>query len=136
VAVKFSYDHGLIWTQPTPIILNGLPAGYQRLFDPTLTVFSNDSIRIYYSSSSGFPSGGLDSTVNTYSAKSVDGIHYEFKPGPRVDELSGRVIDPVFIHFITGWHYMSPVGAPQQGTYHYVSPDGLTFNPVPLVRLI
>ena len=133
VAVKFSYDNGLTWTQPTPIIVNGLPAGYQRPFDPTLTVFNNDSIRIYFSSSAGMPSGGLDSTVNTYSAKSADGIHYEFEPAARVDELSKRVIDPAVIYFNTGWHYMSPVGAPQEGAYHYVSPDGINFNPVPLV---
>ena len=28
---------------------------------------------------------------------------------------------------------MSPIGAPQQGAYHYVSPDGLNFTPVPII---
>ena len=131
VATKFSYDNGLTWTQPTPVVVNGLPVNYQRPFDPTLTVFSNDSLRIYFSSSDGTPMGGLDSTVNTYSAKSSDGINFYFEPGSRVDELTNRVIDPTIIFFNTGWHYLSPIGSPQQGAYHYVSPDGLNFTPVP-----
>ncbi len=36
VAVKFSYDGGLSWTAPTPIVVNGLPANYQRPFDPAV----------------------------------------------------------------------------------------------------
>jgi hypothetical protein len=130
VAVKFSYDNGLSWTQPTPIFVHGLPASYQRPFDPTLTVYTSDSLRIYFSSSIGIPMGGLDSTVNTYSAKSSDGVNFYFESGERVDEPTNRVIDPAVIYFNTGWHYLSPVGAPQQGAYHYVSPDGLNFMPV------
>jgi hypothetical protein len=81
VAVKFSYDNGITWTQPIPIVVNGLPPNYQRPFDPTLVIYNSDSIRIYFSSSDGFPIGGLDSTVNTYSAKSIDGINYTFDTG-------------------------------------------------------
>ncbi len=131
VAVKYSYDNGLTWTTPVPIVVNGLPANYQRPFDPTLAVFGGDSIRIYFSSSNGMPAAGLDSTINTYSAKSHDGVNYTFEPNPRVDQLSNRVIDPAVIHFATGWHYLAPIGSPAQGAYHYVSPDGLTFSQVP-----
>lgn len=130
VATKFSYDNGLTWTEPSPIIINGLPSNYQRAFDPTLTIFNNDSIRIYFSSSATPPVGGLDSTVNTYSAKSADGIHFTFEPNPRVDVLPNRVIDPAVIYFNNSWHYASPIGAPQQGAYHYVSPNGLNFSAV------
>jgi len=130
VAVKFSYDNGLTWTQPTPVIVNGLPVNYQRPFDPTLTGLNFDSLRLYFSSSNGFPMGGLDSTVNTYSAKSSDGINFYFESGARVDQPTNRVIDPAIIFFNTGWHFLSPIGAPQQGAYHYVSPDGLNFTPV------
>ncbi len=130
VAVKFSYNNGITWTQPTPIVVNGLPANYQRPFDPTLVVFNNDSIRIYFSSSDGFPTLGLDSTVNTYSAISSDGMNYSFDDNARVDELHNRVIDPALIHFNNGYHYLSPIGSPQQGAYHYVSPNGLSFTKV------
>jgi len=130
VAVKFSYDAGLNWTAPTPIVVNGLPLNFQRPFDPTLVVFGGDSLRIYFSSSEGIPMGGLNATVNTYSAKSLDGVHYTFEPGPRVDELSNKVIDPAVIYFNQSWHYTAPIGAPQEGAYHYVSPDGLNFSPV------
>lgn len=131
VAVKFSYDNGLSWTQPTPIIINNMPSSYQRAFDPALTVFGGDSIRIYFSSSSTIPKMGSDSIINTYSAKSMDGIHYVFEPDARVDEPANRVIDPSVIYFNKSWHYAAPIGSPQQGAYHYVSPDGIHFSSVP-----
>ncbi|MDO8366404.1 MAG: T9SS type A sorting domain-containing protein [Saprospiraceae bacterium] len=131
VSVKFSYDAGLSWTSPTPIVVNGLPANYQRPFDPTLTVFAGDSLRIYFSSSDGIPMGGLNQIVNCYSAKSDDGIHYTFEPNARVDHPSKPLIDPAVIYFNGGWHYTAPIGAPQDGAYHQVSPDGLNFSPVP-----
>ncbi len=131
VAVKFSYDNGFSWTEPTPIVVNDLPSNFQRPFDPTLTIFSNDNIRIYFSSSNGIPKMGLDSMINTYSAKSKDGIHFNFESNARVDEVTNRVIDPAVIYFKNSWHYVAPIGSPHQGAYHYVSPDGLNFSPVP-----
>ena len=132
VAVKFSYDNGTNWTVPTPIIVDGLPPDYQRPFDPTLAVFGGDSLRIYFSSSDGIPMG-LDSTVNTYSAVSTNGIHYQFEPGARVDVADNRAIDPAVIQFGPGWHYLSPAGAPQDGAYHYLGPNGINFMPVPMI---
>jgi hypothetical protein len=131
VAVKFSYNNGVNWTNPVPIEVNGIPSNYQRPFDPTLLKLNNDSIRIYFSSSDGIPAFGLDSTINTYSAKSADGIHYFFENGPRVDHLSNRLIDPAVIHFNNAFHYLAPIGSPQQGAYHYISPNGFNFNSVP-----
>lgn len=131
VAVKFSFDNGLSWTTPTPIEIDNFPANYQRPFDPTLATFLGDSLRIYFSSSDGLPAGGLNASVNTYSAKSADGIHYTFEPQPRVDVADNRVIDPAVIYFNNSWHFAAPIGAPQQGAYHYVSPNGLQFSPVP-----
>ncbi|MBK6776689.1 MAG: T9SS type A sorting domain-containing protein [Flavobacteriales bacterium] len=133
VAVKFSYDNGQNWTVPAPIVINGLPPNYQRPFDPTLVQLGGDSLRIYFSSSAGMPPPLLDSTVNTYSAVSTDGINYQFEPGARVDVVDNRVIDPAVIEFGPGWHYLSPAGAPQDGAYHYVTPDGLNFFPVAMI---
>ena len=129
VAVKFSFDNGASWTIPTPIIITGMPSGYQRPFDPTLISIGGDSLRIYFSSSAT-PPVSLDSTVDTYSAVSTDGINFTFEANPRVDVLNNRVIDPAVIYFKTGYHYASPIGSPQQGAYHYVSPDGISFTPV------
>lgn len=131
VAVKFSYNNGLTWTTPTPIEVTGFPANYQRPFDPTLIKMNNDSLRIYYSSSDGFPVQGLDATINTYSAKSSDGMHYTFENNARVDEPNNRVIDPAVVYFNNSYHYLSPIGSPQEGAYHYVSPNGINFNKVP-----
>ncbi len=130
VAVKYSFDSGISWTQPVPIIVNGLPAHYQRPFDPTLALVGGDSIRIYFSSSDGIPGAGQDSSINTYSALSADGVNFVFEPGARVDHPSNRIIDPAVVHFNNVWHYSAPIGSPQQGAWHYVSPDGLNFSPV------
>ncbi len=125
VAVKFSYNNGLNWTTPTPMVINTFPSNFQRPFDPTLVVTSGDSLRLYYSSSNGL--GGPDSSINTYSAISADGVHYNFEPNPRVDHPTRRVIDPAVIYFNGAWHYNSPIGAPQEGAYHYTSANGLAF---------
>ena len=105
VAVKFSYDDGSTWTNPVPIVINNFPSSYQRPFDPTLVRFANDSLRIYYSSRDGL-SGVPDSLINTYSAFSTDGIHYEFEPGARADHPSQRLIDPAVAFFNHSWHYI------------------------------
>jgi hypothetical protein len=130
VAVKFSYDRGATWTEPQLVVFNGLPQQYQRPFDPTLAVVG-DSLRVYFSSSDGMPGPGGDSIINTYSAISGDGVNFRFEPGPRVDDPAHRLIDPAVIWFNNAWHYTSPIGAPQEGVYHYVSPDGLDFSRVP-----
>lgn len=128
VAVKFSFDNGLTWTQPAPIVVNGLPLNYQRPFDPTIVVTGDKKIRIFFSSSDGLPAGGQDATINTYSAISADGINYIFEAGPRFDHPTNRVIDPAVTVFNGAWQYTAPIGAPQDGAYHCTSPDGLVFT--------
>ncbi|MBL0140209.1 MAG: T9SS type A sorting domain-containing protein [Bacteroidetes bacterium] len=129
VAVKFSYDDGFSWTSPIPITINNFPPTFQRPFDPTLVRFANDSLRLYYSSSNGMgPSS--DSLINTYSAKSIDGINFEFEPGARADHPTNRLIDPAVAFFNHAWHYLSPAGAPQDGAFHFISQNGVQFNPV------
>ena len=128
VAVKYSYDKGVTWTQPKPIVINGLPLNYQRPFDPTITVTPDKRIRIFYSSSEGMPLGGLSEIINTYSSISNDGLNYTFEPNPRFDHPTNRVIDPAIIFFNGVWHYSCPIGAPQNGAYHCTSSDGLIFS--------
>jgi len=130
VAVKFSYDAGTTWTEPTPIVIRDFPSNYQRPFDPTLAVVDGQ-LRIYFSSSDGMPVGGLTSLVNTYSAISSDGVTYTFEPGARYDVADRPVIDPAVIRFRGFWHYCAPRGAPQEGAHHAISNDGLLFTPMP-----
>ncbi|MFM7985371.1 MAG: hypothetical protein ACKPKO_39265, partial [Candidatus Fonsibacter sp.] len=126
--MKFSYDAGLNWTQPTPLVFRNFPANYQRPFDPTVVTFGKDSLRIYYSSSDGLPQGGLSAIVNTYSAVSADGINFYFEQGARVDDATRPVIDPAITWFKNQWQYTAPRGAPQDGAFHYTSTNGLTFK--------
>jgi hypothetical protein len=133
VAVKFSYNNGLDWTNPTPLNFLNFPVDYQRPFDPTVVTIGKDSLRIYFSSSKGMPQGGLDATVNNYSAVSKDGINFYFEPGARVDEASRQVIDPALIRFKNLWHFTAPRGAPQDGAMHYTSTDGLIFKEEPII---
>ena len=132
VATKFSYDNGRTWSDPRPIILADFPATYQRPFDPTIVVLSADSLRLYFSSSNGMPMGS-DSIIDTHSAVSTDGITYVYEQGARVDVADRKIIDPAVVRFGPGWHLTAPIGAPQEGAYHYVSPDGLKFSRVPSI---
>jgi hypothetical protein len=109
----------------------GLPAGYRRPFDPTLAVLPSGQLRVYFSSSATSMSGGLDSTINTYSAISSDGINFTFEPGARFDHHTNRCIDPAVIKFNSLWHYTCPIGAPQDGAYHATGPDGIIFYQAP-----
>ncbi len=127
VAVKFSYDNGSSWTDPTPIIVHQLPSGYQRPFDPTLVVINNDSLRLFFSSSRMLPPPGQDSIINSYSAISIDGINYYFEPNPRTDLPDKALIDPAVIYFKGIWHYTAPNNT-QNGAFHFTSNDGIHFN--------
>jgi hypothetical protein len=127
VAVKMSVDNGMSWTEPVPIVVDGMPTGWQRPFDPTIVCYG-DSIRIFFSSSVRMPMGGLDSIVNTYSAVGVDGIHYTFEQGARFDHATRPVIDPAATIYRGQWHYTAPIGAPQEGAYQATSMDGREFT--------
>ncbi len=127
VAVKFSYNNGGTWSEPQPIQIPSLPTGYQRPFDPTLVVTDSNKIRIFFSSSATMMPA--DSQINTYSAISSDGLHYNFEPDARFDHPTTHVIDPAVIKFRGLWHYASPYAVPFT-TYHAISSDGVHFSQV------
>jgi hypothetical protein len=131
VATKMSFDKGLTWTKPQPVVVNGLPSKYQRYFNPTLVSLGGDSLRIYYSYSVTIPMMGEDSIIDTYSAVSTDGVNFQYENNPRVNVDSSRVINPAVIYFNKAWHFAAPIGSPQQGAYHFISPNGVNFNMVP-----
>ncbi|MBX7041646.1 MAG: hypothetical protein K1X85_01985 [Ignavibacteria bacterium] len=126
VAVKFSSDNGLTWTSPQPVTVNGLPQNFQRPFDPTLANTDDGRIRLYFSS-------GLtmfaDTSVNTYSAVSYDGVNYTMDEGVRFGMPDKPVIDPAVIRFRGLWHLANPITA-GTGAYHNISQDGVNFTRV------
>jgi predicted GH43/DUF377 family glycosyl hydrolase len=132
VAVKFSYNNGKSWTEPTPIIINGLPQTYQRPFDPALVVTPHGKIRIYYSSSETTQQIS-DSLINTYSAISDDGVNYTFEPMPRFDHPNQKIIDPSVAMYKGVYHYLCPKGAPAEGAFHLTSSDGLSFSNLSII---
>lgn len=127
VAVKISEDNGKTWGQAQPIVVNGLPSGFQRPFDPTLTLTTDGRIRIFFSSGRSM-SMMLDSNIATYSAISTDGVNYTFEPNARFSVSGKAVIDPAVLRIGSKWYYTAPKGAPQEGAYHATSDDGLTFT--------
>jgi hypothetical protein len=130
--VKFSVDQGVTWSPPQPVVVNGLPPGFQRPFDPAIAITDAGGYRLYFSSGI-LPVAGADSTIDTYSAIGSDGIHYQFEPGARVNHPTKRMIDPAVLKFHGLWHYTAPVGAPQEGSYHYISGDGINFQVTPVI---
>jgi hypothetical protein len=127
VAVRISEDNGRTWGQAQPIVVNGLPSGFQRPFDPTLTLTTDGRIRIFFSSGRSIGMM-LDSNIATYSAISTDGVNYTFEPNVRFSVSGKAVIDPAVLRIGSKWYYTAPKGAPQEGAYHATSDDGLNFT--------
>ena len=126
VAVKFSSDNGVTWTSPQPITVNGLPQNFQRPFDPTLANTDDGRIRIYFSSGLSM---FADTSVNTYSAVSDDGINFTMDQGVRFGMPDKPVIDPAVVKFRGMWHLANPVTM-GTGAYHNISQDGINFTRV------
>jgi len=128
VAVKFSSNNGINWTEPTPIVVNGLPGNFTRPFDPTLAITDNNRIRIFFSSGLNMI---LDTSINTYSAISDDGINYTFENGIRFTMPDRPVLDPAVIKFRNLWHLANPISNMTiSGAFHNISNDGLNFTRV------
>ena len=128
VAIKFSSDNGLNWTSPVPIIVNGLPQNFQRPFDPTLAITDNGQIRIFFSSGLNMI---LDTSINTYSAISDDGINYTMESGFRFSMPDKPVVDPAVIKFRNLWHLANPLSNMSvTGAFHNISSDGFNFTRV------
>ena len=121
VAVAFSDDQGATWSAPQSIQVQDLPPGYFRPFDPTVVVTETGLYRLYFTSNTG--SG---SNLAFYSAVSTDGVNYVWEPSARF--APGRsTVDCAVARWNGQWHLVSPIGAPDEGSYHAVSIDGLSF---------
>ena len=48
VAVRFSSDEGVTWTDAKPIVVDGLESGLMRPFDPTLVPLPDGRVRLYF----------------------------------------------------------------------------------------
>lgn len=126
IGVRFSSDEGTNWSTHQNISISGLPGGSQRPFDPTITISADLHYRLYFSYCPN--SSMLDSTCDTYSAISYDGISYALESGIRMGAQSTPVIDPTVAYFGQLYHYSSPIGAPQEGARHAIAIDGLNFT--------
>jgi len=127
VARKTSDDGGRTWTEPEPLVFEGLPEGFQRPFDPTLVPLPDGRMRIYFSSG---PRAMRPDQMQpaTYSAISGDGLNFTFEPGSRFSVLNQRVIDPAVLLLNGVFQLTAPIGKPEDGAYHATSTDGLTFE--------
>ncbi len=128
VAASVSTDGGRSWSAPRTLTVTGLPAGYQRPFDPTITVRDDGALRLYFTCGV-LPEGPTAATLGFCSATSADGFNYTVEPGYRFNP--GRnAVDCAVLRWNGQWHLTAPIGAPQEGAYHAVSADGLTFTRV------
>ncbi len=126
VAVSFSDDDGETWTDPETIVVNGLPEGYQRPFDPTLALTEDGKIRLFFTSSVGKP--GPDSSMEIYAAISDDGVTYQYE-GRSFAVEGDRAYDSAALLLDGTWHLLTPY-SPKLGAYHGTSDDGVTFDRV------
>lgn len=127
VATSISEDNGKTWSAPKPIVVEGLPNGYQRPFDPTVVVIGTGRIRMYFTSSKPGQMGS-NGVTGIYSAISSDGVNFKFEPGARLSVMDRRVIDCAVHKLGDTWHMIAPIGRPEDGAYHATSKDGLEFT--------
>jgi hypothetical protein len=143
VAVRLSSDEGRTWTQPEPILVEGMEPGLARPFDPTLVSLPDGRIRLYFTSNRS--PDFRRRTPAIYSAISSDGVHYKFEPGVRFGLEDRIVIDCAAALHVGVFHLIVPDNGsagefmatqprrepPRGGTgYHAVSKDGLDFHRV------
>jgi hypothetical protein len=121
VAVSFSPDEGKNWSAPQPITVAGLPASYQRPYDPTLVLLGDGRLRLYFTSQARGERGA------THSAVSRDGVHYTFEPGARFQDPERAVVDASVARLGETWHLFAPGTAPGRAC-HATSTDGLRFS--------
>jgi len=146
VAVVFSEDNGKTWTKPEPIVMEGLPEGAQRPFDPTLASLEDGKLRLYFTCTTR-----ERREPGIYSAISEDGKTFRFEPGMRFGVDNEKVVDPAVTRLGKTWHLFSPMEPPvheakmtaagepgrnlarpgeSAGGYHAISDDGLVFRRV------
>ncbi len=127
VALSWSDDAGKKWSSPKSAVFKGLPEGYLRPFDPTVTLTEDGRIRMFFTSNTS-GSRMLDDTTAIYSAISGDGETYTFEPGARFAVKGRRAIDAAVVKLGKTWHLVVPIGSPEEGAYHATSSDGLKFD--------
>ena len=148
VAVRFSSDEGIIWTDATPIAVEGMESGLARPFDPTLVPLPNGGVRLYFTSNRS--PEFRRSTPAIYSAVSTNGIHYTFEPGVRFLVEDRIVIDCAAVLHNGVFHLFVPdngtakdfMGGQQRHEpppggegFHATSQDGLKFTRVDDVKI-
>jgi len=131
VAVRFSSDEGVTWTNPVTIRLAGLPEGMRFPFDPTLVALPDKRVRMYFTSTpertQGMPA--------IYSAVSENGVDFTVEPGQRFGVEGKPVIDCAVVLHRGVFHLYAPLGEEQGQGYHATSADGLSFTRKPDVKM-
>lgn len=126
VAVVFSTDDGATWSKPQPVVMRGVPGGYERPRAPTLVVLENGKLRLYFTSCPTLRSR----QQGIYSAFSSDGLHYVFEPGMRFGVEDGKtsVMNCAVARSGKRFHLYAPVPGQAGRGYHATSGDGLKFQ--------
>jgi len=124
VAVAFSTDEGVTWTDPAQMVISGMPETLMRPFDPTVVQLPDGRYRLYFSSNERGP----QARPAIHSAISSDAVNYQFEPGARFAPTGGTV-DCSVVFFQGAWHLFSHTQqANTGGGYHATSSDGLAFT--------
>lgn len=130
VAVKTSSDNGVTWTDPTLVVIEGLPSTYMRPFDPTIVQGDDGLIHLFFTTRD-LDAQGAEPFIS--SATSTDGITYTWQHGARMDVIDEPNIDSAAAYMGGQWHLMTPRspdaadGARNQAFYA-TSADGIVFS--------
>jgi hypothetical protein len=148
VGIRVSEDGGKNWGAPWTPVVQGLPDGFQRPFDPTLVQIEDGTYRMYFTSGQkprfepgmrpapgqplGRPSGGAEH-IGIYSAISSDLRVFKFEAGERTDRVEGRAVDCAVAKLgdvTVMFAHLEPPRSPFEWSQGYfaTSMDGLKFD--------
>lgn len=130
IARRLSLDGGFHWGPPILVEIQDAPGPHAPPVDPSLVQLADGSWRLYFTSQlHGQP------FAECFSARSFDGIHFDWEPGVRFRFPGASLLDPAVVLFQGRWHFYAPKPGAPGVALHATSPDGLDFRPEPDVVL-
>lgn len=127
IAVKTSSDDGVTWTDPSVIVIDGMPSTYVRPYDPTIVLGDDGLLHLFFTTGTT----KMQEISFIASAIGTDGVHYTWQDGARMDVADEPNYDAA-AEFGDKWYLITPrkpeVLGETSEAFAASSDDGVTFS--------
>ncbi len=117
------------WSEPVPLVIEGLPADVRTVFDPCL-VRDGDALRLYFAAHRDRAGEAV-----LLSARWRPGGQCVLESGERLRVPGAVLAAPAVARLGDTWHLLAPVRGARDRAHHATSSDGLAFALRPPVEL-